>query len=269
MHIHNNHKNVVSGPAAAANASPVLLSANAINMDFDGKTILDNISLTIDEGQIVTLIGPNGAGKTTLVRIALGLLQPDSGTIYHRPSLRIGYMPQRVHVEPTLPLTVNRFLQLANRRDADLLSATLEQLKIAHLAKNQLAAVSGGELQRVLLARALLRKPELLILDEPAQGVDLAGQAEFYQLISEISDSQGCGVLMISHDLHLVMSSTDEVICLNHHICCHGKPEHVSNDPAYLSLFGASASESLAVYTHNHNHEHDIGGSVKEPHDHD
>lgn len=244
----------------------ILLAASAINKEFAEKTILENISLSIEAGQIVTLIGPNGAGKTTLVRVALGLLQPDSGTIYRRPKLRIGYMPQKVHVEPTLPLTVNRFLQLANHRDKALLSSTLEDLQIGHLGTQQLVAISGGELQRVLLARALLRKPELLVLDEPAQGVDLAGQAELYQLISEISDTQGCGVLMISHDLHLVMSSTDEVICLNQHVCCHGKPEHVSNDPAYLSLFGASASQNLAVYTHHHDHEHEIGGSVKEHH---
>lgn len=266
MSISDNGHNTASDSAARANAASVLLAAESINKNFADKKVLENISLTIEEGQIVTLIGPNGAGKTTLVRVALGLLQPDSGSIYRRPALRIGYMPQRVHVEPTLPLTVNRFLQLANRQDRALLSNTLQDLNIGHLEDQQLTAVSGGELQRVLLARALLRKPELLILDEPAQGVDLGGQAELYQLISEISDKQGCGVLMISHDLHLVMSSTDEVICLNHHICCHGRPEHVSNDPAYLSLFGASASQNLAVYTHHHDHEHGIGGSVKEHH---
>jgi zinc transport system ATP-binding protein len=268
MSIPDSSNKTTSETSGDVHAPSVLLAAKSINKDFADKQILENISLTIEEGQIVTLIGPNGAGKTTLVRIALGLLQPDSGSIYHRPALRIGYMPQRVHVEPTLPLTVNRFLQLANRQDKALLSSTLKDLKIGHLEGQQLTAISGGELQRVLLARALLRKPELLILDEPAQGVDLAGQAELYQLISEISDEHRCGVLMISHDLHLVMSSTDEVICLNHHICCHGKPEHVTNDPAYLNLFGASASQNLAVYTHHHDHEHGIGGSVKE-HSHD
>jgi zinc transport system ATP-binding protein len=266
MDIPDTSSNTDSDSATDTNAPSILLAAKSINKDFAERKVLEDISLTIEEGQIVTLIGPNGAGKTTLVRIALGLLQPDSGSIYHRPKLRIGYMPQRVHVEPTLPLTVNRFLQLANRQDKALLSSTLKDLKIGHLEGQQLAAISGGELQRVLLARALLRKPELLILDEPAQGVDLAGQAELYQLISEISDRHGCGVLMISHDLHLVMSSTDEVICLNHHICCHGKPEHVTNDPAYLNLFGANASGNLAVYTHHHDHDHEIGGSVKEHH---
>ncbi|MEX0965077.1 MAG: zinc ABC transporter ATP-binding protein ZnuC [Pseudohongiellaceae bacterium] len=266
MNIADTDSKSANSSCANEDSSRVLLALKSIDKNFLDKNILEHISLTIEEGQIVTLIGPNGAGKTTLVRIALGLLQADAGTIYHRSALRIGYMPQRVHVEPTLPLTVNRFLKLANRRDRGLLSATLEQLKIAHLGQQQLAEISGGELQRVLLARALLREPELLILDEPAQGVDLAGQAELYRLISEISDRQGCGVLMISHDLHLVMSSTDEVICLNHHICCHGKPEHVSNDPAYLSLFGVSAAQDLAVYTHHHDHEHNIGGDVQEHH---
>tara|TARA_B110000444_G_scaffold260806_1_gene309318 strand:- start:1129 stop:1935 length:807 start_codon:yes stop_codon:yes gene_type:complete len=264
----DNSTTAASDSSADNHPRAVLLAAKSINKDFTDKKVLENISLTIEEGQIVTLIGPNGAGKTTLVRIALGLLQPDTGSIYHRPKLRIGYMPQRVHVEPTLPLTVNRFLKLANREDKTLLSSTLKGLKIAHLEGQQLTAISGGELQRVLLARALLREPELLILDEPAQGVDLAGQAELYQLISEISDRHGCGVLMISHDLHLVMSSTDEVICLNHHICCHGRPEHVSNDPAYLNLFGANAPQNLAVYTHHHDHDHGIGGDVEE-HSHD
>lgn len=267
MSITNNSTAAVSS-SGDTYPQAVLLAANSINKVFAEKKVLENISLSIEEGQIVTLIGPNGAGKTTLVRIALGLIQPDTGSIYLRPKLRIGYMPQRVHVEPTLPLTVNRFLKLANREDKARLSSTLDELKIAHLEDRQLSAISGGELQRVLLARALLREPELLILDEPAQGVDLTGQAELYQLISEISDKHGCGVLMISHDLHLVMSSTDEVICLNHHVCCYGKPEHVSNDPAYLNLFGANASQNLAVYTHHHDHDHGISGDVEE-HSHD
>lgn len=244
--------------------SSVLLSAKAICKNFGERKVLEDISLSIKSGQILTLIGPNGAGKTTLVRIVLGLMQADSGSLYHSPSLRIGYMPQKVQIETTLPLTVVRFLQLANRDDPQLLLTTLEELKISHLGKQQLSAISGGELQRVLLARALLRNPQLLILDEPAQGVDLAGQAELYQLISEISNRKGCGVLMISHDLHLVMSATDEVVCLNHHICCHGKPEQVSTDPAYLNLFGAAASQNLAVYTHHHNHEHDLTGNIRE-----
>ena len=252
-----------------ASGNPLLL-VSGIHKNFAERKVLDNISLQVDAGKIVTLIGPNGAGKTTLVRIALKLLAPDAGTVEHRAGLRIGYMPQRMRVEPTLPITVGRFLRLAENLSLDEIAATLKQLNIQHLASHQLAAISGGEMQRVLLARALLRKPQLLILDEPAQGVDLAGQAELYQLISKISKRNNCGVLMISHDLHLVMSSTDEVVCLNHHVCCHGKPEQVSNDPAYLDLFGASTARALAVYTHDHNHEHDLTGNIKAaPHNHD
>ena len=241
----------------------LLLAANGINKTLAARKILQGIDLEIDEGQIVTLIGPNGAGKTTLVRVLLGLLPVDTGSVYLRPGLRIGYMPQRMHIESTLPITVQRFLQLSNPRSNKKLEEVLEQLIIAHLSQQQLISISGGELQRVLLARALLRDPHLLILDEPAQGVDIAGQSELYELISKIRHENWCSVLMISHDLHLVMSSTDEVVCLNHHVCCHGKPDQVSADPAFLELFGANVSTNLAVYTHNHNHEHDIAGEVK------
>jgi len=253
-------------PSTSNSAQPPLLEARAIEKQFNGRKVLDSVSFSVEPGQIVTLIGPNGAGKTTLVRIALGLIEADAGSITRRPDLRLGYMPQSLHIDPTLPLTVERFLALALRHtrasEADPIGAVLGQLKITQLRHSQVAALSGGERQRVLLARALLRKPHLLVLDEPAQGVDIAGQAELYALIDSIAESEGCGVLMISHDLHLVMSSTDEVICLNHHVCCHGKPETVSTDPAYLSLFGAGASNSLAVYTHHHTHEHDIHGDV-------
>ena len=241
----------------------MLLTVDGIHKNFAERMVLENITLQVSEGKIVTLIGPNGAGKTTLVRIALRLMLPDSGTVTHRPGLRIGYMPQKMHVAQTLPITVVRFLHLAAGLLESEIDATLIQLNILHLKDHQLAAISGGEMQRVLLARALLRNPQLLILDEPAQGVDLAGQAELYQLIGKISRTNNCGVLMISHDLHLVMSATDEVVCLNHHVCCHGKPEQVSNDPAYLDLFGANAARALAVYTHDHNHEHDLTGNIK------
>jgi len=242
-----------------------MIELRGFGKDYGDFTAVESLDLSIGEGEMFGFIGPNGAGKTTLVRIILGLLQADSGSIFQRPDLRIGYMPQKLHIEPNLPLTVLRFLQLALRSNQSVIDSTLIQLNISHLLQQQLVSISGGELQRVLLARALLRNPHILILDEPAQGVDLGGQAELYQLISELSNKQGCGVLMISHDLHLVMSATDEVICLNHHVCCHGKPEHVSNDPAYLDLFGANASQNVAVYTHHHNHEHDITGNIKTP----
>ena len=249
--------------AIRTNSGKLLLSAKGISKTLADRHILQNIDLEIQEGQIISLIGPNGAGKTTLVRVLLGLLTADLGNIYHRPKLRIGYMPQRLMFESTLPITVRRFLRLATPSFNDRIDATLQQLEISQLAEQQLISVSGGELQRVLLARALLRNPHLLILDEPAQGVDIAGQAKLYALIGKIRNQNGCGILMISHDLHLVMSSTDEVVCLNHHVCCHGKPDQVSTDPAFLELFGAHVSTNLAVYTHHHNHEHDITGEVK------
>ena len=226
------------------------------------RPILQNVSLAINPGQIVTLIGPNGAGKTTLVKIAMGLLAPSSGTVTRLPELRIGYMPQRLQVEATMPMLVERFLKLAPQVDASQLPTVLAEVGASHVLKSRLGELSGGELQRVLLARALLRKPQLLVLDEPTQGVDLKGQAELYQLITTIRDRHDCSVLMVSHDLHLVMSSTDEVICLNQHVCCHGHPEHVSNDPAYLELFGKRGVEAMAVYTHHHNHHHDLTGDI-------
>lgn len=245
----------------------VLITAKGVNKSFGDRPVLQNVDLTLRPGKAVTLIGPNGAGKTTFVRILLGLLTADSGSIVRRDDLRIGYMPQKIALEATMPLTVRRFLKLARKASNSRISEELALLSIEHLADQQLIALSGGELQRVLLARALLPNPHLLILDEPAQGVDLTGQAELYQLIGRIRADRGCGVLMISHDLQLVMSATDEVVCLNHHICCHGEPEQVSNDPAFIDLFGPNLSPGLALYTHNHNHEHDIAGEVK-PCDH-
>lgn len=250
-----------------ATESTSLISARGIVKTFGERTILHGVDVDLAPGRVLTLIGPNGAGKTTLVRILLGLIDADKGQIKRLPGLRIGYMPQRLDVQPTLPLTVARFLKLSQPAPDVDMEALLKRLSIADLQSQQLIAISGGELQRVLLAKALLRKPQLLILDEPAQGVDLAGQAELYQLIGSIRTEQNCGVLMISHDLQLVMSATDEVICLNHHVCCHGKPEQVSNDPAFIELFGPNISKGLAVYTHDHNHEHDLAGHVK-PHSH-
>lgn len=240
----------------------LLLSARGVSYDAGGRQVLHNISLSIRERQVVTLIGPNGAGKTTLVKILLGLLRPSAGSVQRRAGLRIGYMPQRLHVEPTMPMTVRRFLLLAVHAERARVDEVLAETGAARLRDSQLHSLSGGELQRVLLARALIQDPRLLVLDEPAQGVDISGQAELYRLITGIRDRHDCGVLMVSHDLHLVMSATDEVLCLNQHICCHGHPEQVSNDPAYLELFGKKQAETLAIYTHHHNHRHDLAGEV-------
>jgi zinc transport system ATP-binding protein len=242
--------------------SKSLISAKNLVKRFGERAVLQNISIDVEQSKIVTLIGPNGAGKTTLVRILLGLTSPDEGQITRRKDLKIGYMPQKLSIDPTLPITIERFLKLSGNRDPQRIREVLDRIHIAHLLNSPLQSASGGEMQRVLLARALLGSPNLLVLDEPAQGVDVSGQAELYELIGKIRDETGCGVIMISHDLHIVMSSTDEVVCLNHHVCCHGEPEQVSNDPAYLELFGATAANSLAVYTHNHNHEHDLTGEI-------
>ncbi len=241
-----------------------LIEASDISVTFGQRPVLQHVSVKVHEGEVVTLIGPNGAGKTTLVRIMLGLVKPQSGHVQRRDGLRIGYMPQKLHIEPTLPITVRRFLELARHAGKTPIDDVLEEVRIGHLLDQQMRAISGGEMQRVLLARALTQAPQLLVLDEPAQGVDVSGQAELYELINEIRTRHRCGVLMISHDLHLVMARTDEVICLNHHICCHGRPEQVSIDPSFLALFGRKEAESLAIYTHRHNHHHDLTGHIVE-----
>ena len=253
------------------NVADPILNLEQLCVSIGRRAIIDNISLKLEAGEIVSLIGPNGAGKTTLVRTILGLIKPSSGRLKKRAGLRIGYMPQRLHLEKTIPLTVQRFLRMTQHVSAADIDQALQQVGAQRTAQRPLQGISGGELQRVLLARALLRKPHLLVLDEPAQGVDINGQAELYRLIAKLRDELGCAVLMVSHDLHLVMSSTDRVICMNHHICCSGHPEHISNDPAYQELFGLEEAEGLALYAHHHDHDHDPEGNVihsKEPGSH-
>ena len=244
--------------------SDALIRLDGVAVSFNGQPVLDNVQLSVQPGEIVTLIGPNGAGKTTLVRVVLGLLQPDSGNVRRAPRLRIGYMPQKLHVDATLPLSVLRFLRLVPGVDRKRALAALAEVGAEQVIDSPLQSISGGEMQRVLLARALLREPQLLVLDEPVQGVDVAGQAELYRLISRLRERHGCGVLMVSHDLHLVMSATDQVVCLNRHVCCSGHPEQVSADPAFVELFGQDA-KSLAVYHHHHDHDHDLHGGVVKP----
>lgn len=235
-----------------------LLTANNLNFSRDGKVILSDINLSLDRGEIVTLIGPNGAGKTTLVRVLLNLQSPNSGDVRISKGAVIGYMPQKLFIDNTMPLSVYRFLALTNARKPEI-SAALAQVGVAGLQKRAMNQLSGGELQRVLLARAILRKPDILVLDEPVQGVDISGQSQLYDLIGKLRDELNCGVLMISHDLHLVMAKTDTVLCLNQHICCHGHPEKVSVDPAFLELFGHQKDTGVAVYTHHHDHDHSSG----------
>ncbi|MFW2374601.1 MAG: zinc ABC transporter ATP-binding protein ZnuC [Gammaproteobacteria bacterium] len=239
----------------------ILIEATGISLQLSGRQVLDHVDIRVKSGEIVTLIGPNGSGKTTFVRLLLGILQADQGVLYTRPGLRVGYMPQRLQVDNVLPLTVRRFIQMAGGVERAQLQTVVEQVGVQSLLDSPIQSVSGGEMQRVLLARALLRQPDILVLDEPAQGVDINGQQQLYQLIADIRDQYGCGVLMISHDLHLVMEATDHVLCLNTHICCTGHPEAVSKHPEYLKLFGSSL-EGIAVYTHHHDHSHDLHGDV-------
>ena len=241
--------------------SDVLLSLTDVGFRRHGNAILENVSLQVRRGEIVTLIGPNGAGKTSLVRIVLGLLKADSGQVQREPRLRVGYMPQKLQIDATLPLNVLRFLLLAPGVKRAAALQALAEVGAEHLARRPLQQVSGGEQQRILLARALLRQPDLLVLDEPVQGVDVNGQIELYRLITQLRDRYGCGVLMVSHDLHLVMATTNTVVCLNRHVCCSGRPEQVSTDPAFVALFGEQAS-ALAVYNHQHDHSHDMHGAI-------
>ncbi|EEP91474.1 zinc ABC transporter ATP-binding protein ZnuC [Yersinia kristensenii] len=239
-----------------------LVTLNKISVTFDSRRVLNDISLSLRPGRILTLLGPNGAGKSTLVRVVLGLIAPTSGTLVREPGLRIGYVPQKLHLDATLPLTVSRFMRLKpGVKKVDILPA-LKRVHAAHLLDQPMQKLSGGENQRVLLARALLNRPQLLVLDEPTQGVDVNGQLALYDLIEQLRRELGCAVLMVSHDLHLVMAKTDEVLCLNQHICCSGAPEVVSTHPEFIAMFGNRGAEQLAVYRHHHNHRHDLHGKI-------
>ncbi|WHI49090.1 zinc ABC transporter ATP-binding protein ZnuC [Microbulbifer sp. JMSA004] len=236
-----------------------LITADNIALQVGGRQLLKDITVELSQGEIVTLIGPNGAGKTTLLRLLLGLSKPSQGRVWRKAGLRIGYMPQRLHIDSSMPMSVERFLQLGQpAMKPEQAQSALERVGAGQLLGSSLANLSGGEMQRVLLARAASRKPQLLVLDEPTQGVDVGGQSELYQLIATLRDELGCGVLLVSHDLHLVMAATDRVLCLNQHICCHGHPEQVSRHPAYLELFG----DKVAPYTHQHNHQHKLSGDI-------
>jgi zinc transport system ATP-binding protein len=227
-----------------------------------GALLLDRVDVGVGAGEILSLIGPNGAGKTTLLRVLLGLIRPSAGEVRRRAGLRIGYMPQRLAVDPVLPMDVDRFLALAgSAASLEKRGQALRDVGMGRLAARPMHALSGGELQRVLMARALVHDPDLLVLDEPAQGVDVHGQSEMYDLIDRLRRGRGCGVILVSHDLHVVMARTDRVLCLNRHVCCAGRPETVSRHPEYLALFGAEAA-SFAVYTHDHDHAHDSHGAV-------
>lgn len=246
----------------------ILLSAKNLCLEIHGKTLLSNINLELHKAEVVTLIGPNGAGKTSLIRLLLGLNEATRGEVYRRPNLNIGYVPQRTTISSVMPLRVVDFLKLAAPYNESDIKRVMEEVQVGHVLKSAIQDISGGELQRVLLARALLKQPDVLVLDEPAQGVDIIGQQSLYKTIGTIRDHHACGVLMVSHDLHLVMAATDQVVCLNTHVCCTGHPDHISEHPEYLKLFG-DALNGLAVYSHHHDHEHDIHGDIVSERDHD
>ncbi len=220
------------------------------------KSLVENVDLTIQRGEIVTLIGPNGSGKTTIAKLATGVLQPTSGKVLRHSGLKVGYVPQKLNIERTLPLSVARLMVLTGRYTDEEIIRELKKVGAAHLMCAAVQELSGGEFQRVLLARAMIRKPDLLVLDEPVQGVDFAGQLSLYDCISDIRKRTGCAILLISHDLHVVMAETDRVVCLNGHVCCAGSPEQVANSAQFLALFGEQARQRLAIYQHHHDHTH-------------
>ncbi|MBY6047993.1 metal ABC transporter ATP-binding protein [Vannielia litorea] len=234
-----------------------LIEARDLSLKRDGQVVLSGVSANFEPGEITTIVGPNGSGKTSFLKALIGDIPPASGSISRAPGLRIGYVPQKLTLDPALPMTVARFLSLPRRVSADARSRALSYAEVAALEHRQLADLSGGQLQRVLLARALLAEPQILLLDEPTQGLDQPGQAAFYKQIEHVRDSIGCGVVMVSHELHVVMSASDKVICLNGHICCEGSPEVVRNSSEYRALFGDGTGGALALYRHEHDHAHD------------
>lgn len=239
-----------------------LIRASGLGVRRSGRWLVRGVDLAVRGGEVLALIGPNGSGKTTTIKALLGIEALSAGHVDREPGLRIGYVPQKLAIDRTLPLKVRHLLTLTHKASKSTLQAALAETGVEHLLNATVQHLSGGEFQRVLLARALIRRPDLLVLDEPVQGVDFNGEVALYQLISAIRARLGCGVLLVSHDLHVVMAETDQVICLNTHVCCRGAPNLVADSPEFRSLFGARAAESLAVYRHRHDHEHRIDGSV-------
>lgn len=245
-----------------------LISAENLVVRFGGTEALSGVSLAIEPGEIVTILGPNGSGKSTLLRALLGIVKPSAGRVTRAPGLRIGYVPQKLAVDRAMPMTARRFLSLPVAVGDTGAEAALARVGLEGLGGRQMSALSGGQFQRLMLARALLTEPQILILDEPTQGLDQPGEAGFYRLIEEVRRDSGAAVLMVSHDLHVVMAASDRVICLNHHICCEGAPRVVSSAPEYRALFGLGTQGALALYQHVHDHSHDNDGHDGHDHDH-
>ncbi len=234
-----------------------LIETHGLTLGYGGKTVLRDVSLRMEPSEIVTIVGPNGSGKSSLLRALIGALHPLSGSVTRKPGLRIGYVPQKLHIDATLPLTVRRFLHLPHRQSSSDIEVALRRTEVADLMDAQMSSLSGGQFQRVLLARALLGKPDMLVLDEATQGLDQPGAATFYRQIEDLRREMGLAVLMVSHDLHVVMAASDRVLCLNGHICCEGSPEIVADAPEYRALFGSGTQGTLALYRHDHDHAHD------------
>ncbi len=234
-----------------------LITVNDLSVSYGAKTVLSRVDLSVEAGEIVTIVGPNGSGKTSLFKAIIGSIAPASGQVVRQRGLRIGYVPQKLHIDPTLPITVERFMRLTDRVSQAACAAALEIAGLPDLSKKQVAALSGGQFQRMLLARALIGAPDIILLDEATQGLDQLGSASFYRQIETVRQQTGCAVLMISHELHVVMSASDRVICLNGHVCCEGAPAVVASAPEYRALFGTGTGGALALYRHEHDHDHD------------
>ena len=240
----------------------ILVKLKDVGFEQNDKWLVKGVSLQVEKGKIVTLIGPNGSGKSTTAKIALGIYKNIEGQV-EKFTNNIGYVPQKISIDWTLPLRVKDFMLLTDNLKDDILDEALTLTGVKHLRDNNLGNLSGGEFQRVLLARAISKKPELLVLDEPVQGVDFTGEIALYELIKKISEKLNCGILLISHDLHTVMTATDHVVCLNGHVCCSGSPKDVARNNEYKALFGEQASQTLSVYEHKHDHEHSNDGEIK------
>ncbi len=240
-----------------------LISLENAGLEKSGRWLVRGVDLNVRKGEIITLIGPNGSGKSTTAKLALGIHSPSEGSAHRSTGMTIGYVPQKVSIDWTLPLSVMRFMRLTRRLDDDQIAEALNATGISHLARAEVRTLSGGEFQRAMLARAIALKPDFMVLDEPVQGVDFAGEIALYELIRQIRDDLGCGILMISHDLHVVMAATDQVICLNGHVCCKGSPDAVAESAEYRQLFGDRAVAELALYRHHHDHTHLPDGRVQ------
>ena len=240
----------------------ILVKLNEVGIRQKDKWLVKGVSLKVEKGKIVTLIGPNGSGKSTTAKIALGIYKKIEGQV-EKYTNNVGYVPQKISIDWTLPLRVNDFMLLTENLNDDAVNEALSLTGVIHLKNKNLGNLSGGEFQRVLLARAISKKPDLLVLDEPVQGVDFTGEIALYELIKKISDTLNCGILLISHDLHTVMSATDHVVCLNGHVCCSGSPSDVARNNEYKALFGEQASQTLSIYEHKHDHVHSNDGEIK------